>query len=155
MITALLAPLKSDHWPIPLDGTFPFNAVLVWLHIIWSAPASKVTGLALIVTVAESEKDGQTPFVICHSKIYVPGIRFVTLVEGLVEDVIAGLLGPEITFHIPFPKSGLFPFSEIEFALQRFWSRPADAEEGRSSTVTSMVSEELGQFPFEVVHINS
>ena len=60
---------------------------------------------------------------------------------------------PDTTDHIPVPTAGTFPASVDEVTLQRFWSGPALAAVGNSSTVITTSSVELAHEPFEMVHL--
>lgn len=44
-----------------------------------------------------------------HCKTFVPKPKFVTVVVGLLTDVIVPL--PDATLHVPVPTAGAFPFT--------------------------------------------
>ena len=69
------------------------------------------------------------------------------------EDGVVIVAVPETTDQVPVPTVGVLPARMVAVVSQRFWSDPALAVVGRSSTVISTSSVELMHVPFEIVHL--
>ena len=99
-----------------------------------------------------STEPGHTPFVIVQVRVAEPPIKS-PVTPDVGEDGVVIVAGPATTAHIPEPTVGVFPAKVVVVTLQRFWSGPALAIVGSASTTITIESIELGQIPFEIVHV--
>ncbi len=88
--------------------------------------------------------------VIVHSKIFVPSVKPVTVVLGLVEFVITP--PPVNTLHVPVPVVGVFA-AKVAFGLdiQTVWFGPALAILVAGSTMMVIVLDVDEHVPAEVI----
>ena len=93
-------PPVTTHCPVLGAGLFPLK-VAVARHVIISVPASTVTPPKSVVNVITSCKGGHGASVTCQAKVFVPSPSPVTVVEGLVGDVIVP--DPLTRTHVPVP----------------------------------------------------
>jgi hypothetical protein len=61
-------PLISSHFPVPINGVFPYKVAAV-AQVVWLLPASAMVGNSSRVIITVEEEAGQTPLLICHCRM--------------------------------------------------------------------------------------
>jgi hypothetical protein len=91
--------------PVPVTGVFPASVAVV-VQTDWSVPAAAVVGKFSRSIIMSSVEGGHVPLEIVHRKVLVPTLKPVTPDVG--EAGVVTVPVPEITDHIPVPKTGVF-----------------------------------------------
>ena len=125
--------VDGDHVPVmPLVDTVGSAGAVLPLQI--GGKAEKVlvaTALRVIVTLLD---EAQVPFRIDHLKTLLPTANPVTVVLGLVTDVIFPV--PETNVHTPLLKGLVAAIVAVVVNAHKVWLGPAFATIGLASTVT-------------------
>lgn len=98
-------PLINVHAPVPEDAVLPLSTVLV-PHTVWSEPAFAAVGKLSETTVTSAMEGLQVPFEIVHLNIFVPLLKPVIKLPGLV--AFAKVPLPLISDQMPVPMDGVF-----------------------------------------------
>ncbi len=108
-----------------------------------------VAGSTIMVIVLDVDEHVPAE-VIVHSKIFVPSVRPVTVVLGLVDDVITP--PPDNTDHVPTPVVGVLA-ANVAFGeeIQTVWFGPALAILVAGSTIMVIVLDVDEQVPADVI----
>ena len=65
--------------------------------------------------------------------------------------VIVGVFGPLTNDHVPVPTVAAIAAIVVVVTLHKFWSAPANANDGKSFIVTKTSSVEVGHVPLVIV----
>ena len=140
-------PPINVQLPVPITGKFPFKVAVV-AQTLCDAPAFDIVGFASCCMVTVDVLAGQTPFVICHSKSFIPMPKPNTCEFGKVGDTTKP--GPLITFQEPTPTIGVLPAS-VAVLAQIVCDGPAFETVGKLSLVIVTFEIEFGQTPLLIV----
>jgi hypothetical protein len=144
----LAVPEITDQVPIPCKTLFAFNVAVLLQTVCWLPAFEMVGGRSLVIETVD-EEGAQTPLVIVHSKILMPGFKAET-----VDNVLPGFETVEVpvnTDHEPVPIKGAF---EVIVAVeeQTVWLLPAAEIVGGRSRAITTVEVEGGQTPLVMRH---
>jgi hypothetical protein len=141
-------PFTAVHKPVPVNGWFAFSVALAE-HTEALTPAFAVVGKSSLVRATVEVEEGHTPFVIVHSKRFVPTLRLFAV--DVFNELLAIDAEPVITDQLPTPTRGGFAENVTAVAhTVRFW--PALAVVGSWSRWIATVDVEAGQTPWVIDH---
>jgi hypothetical protein len=141
-------PFTIVHKPVPVNGWFAFSVALAE-HTEALTPAFAVVGKSSLVRATVEVEEGHTPFVIVHSKRFVPTLRLFAV--DVFNELLAIDAEPVITDQLPTPTRGGFAENVTAVAhTVRFW--PALAVVGSWSRWIATVDVEAGQTPWVIDH---
>jgi hypothetical protein len=146
-------PEITDHEPVPTDGEFPANVVVVVLHRFWFVPASATVGDSSTETVTSLVEGVHAPLEIVHLNIEeVPMVSPVTPEFG--EEGVVTEAEPDTTDHAPVPEPGVLAAIVVVVVLHSVWFVPAFDAVGVGE-LTIITSEVVGvHAPLDIVHLN-
>ena len=104
-VVTVAVPAVTVQAPVPTVGVFAAK-VAEAEHIVWSGPALDTVGSWSTLMVIASVLGGQVPFVIVHTKVFIPAVKPVTPDVGDVGVVTTPV--PAVTVHAPVPIVGAF-----------------------------------------------
>ena len=138
---APLSVLISHLTTLPTLPVSVMVPVLLDAHTVVSEFVTPATLRLSIVMFTVSLLSAQMPLLTLHTKLYVPGCRFVMLDVGswMLEKTI--VVGPFSWLHVPAPLVGVLPFSVYDDGKQIVASCPAFAAVTACNTVMMVVSE--------------
>jgi hypothetical protein len=105
-LETLADPATTVHIPDPIAGVLPFS-VENEVQIVESNPAFAAVGKLSTIMVTSSNTAGQTPLLIVHLKMLLPGDNEVSDVKGFEGSEIVPV--PETRVQLPVPVTGMLP----------------------------------------------